>query len=189
MSKTLVVNVDSRIENDSFLLIRPASSYYKLKEKYMIVDSSQLFQKLTYLKCIETYKVKDLPESAIYIDSNIPKKTFIEIQEKVYNTAQRVTLSEYPIFLDHLKDILGIKDFKFFETEIFKTFKPLTLSEIVKMYKDSEIFIQDKHKQLLHLVDASFIEKELSVLTFASHVPTTEIIEKTKKYTSYGFRK
>ena len=50
MSKTLVVNVDSRIENDSFLLIRPASPYYKLKEKYMIVDSSQLFQKLTYLK-------------------------------------------------------------------------------------------------------------------------------------------
>jgi hypothetical protein len=189
MSKTLIVNVDPRISNDSFILIRPTSTYYKIGEQYMIVDSSQLFQKLTYLKCVDTYKVKDIPEAFIYIDSNIPKQTFLDIQEKVYNTSQRVTLKEYPLFLVHLKDVLGIQDFKSFEYQIFKTFKPLTLTEILKIYRNSKIYISEKYKQLSELVDASFIEKELSVLTFASHVPVEIIKQKTLINTNFTLTK
>jgi len=181
MSKTIIVNYDNRIDCDSFVLIRPLSDYYKQSEKYTIVNQEKLFQKISYLKNIQTYTLEELPEIYCYLDKNIPKQLYLQIHKDVYNTSKKITLQDYPLFLIHLKDILGIKDFKDFENLIFMTFKPLTLFEILEIYNNSPYFIKEKSLQILNIIKASYIEKKVSVLTFSSHVCENILIERLKQ--------
>ena len=181
MSKTIIVDYDNRIECNSYLLIRPFSEYYKKSEKYTILNQEKLFQKISYLKNIQTYSLEQLPEMYCYLDKNIPKHLFLQIHKEVYNTSKKITLKDYPYFLIHLKDILGFKDYKDFENLIFLTFKPLTLMDILDLYKNSPFFIKEKSLQILKIIEDSYIEKKVSVLTFSSHVCENIIIERLKQ--------
>lgn len=181
MNKTLIVNYDNRIECDSFVLIRPFSDYYKTSEKYTILNQQKLFQKISFLKNIQTYSLNDLPEIYCYLDKNVPKHLYLQIYKEVYNTSNKITLQDYPLFLIHLKDILGFKDFKDFENLIFMTFKPLTLMEILQMYNKSSFFIKEKSLQIFNIIKESYLEKKVSVLTFSSRVSENIIIERLKQ--------
>ena len=181
MNKTIIVDYDNRIECNSFVLIRPLSEYYKISEKYTIVNQQKLFQKISYLKNIQTYSLNDLPELYCYLDKNIPKHLFLQIYKEIYNTSNKITLKDYPQFLIHLKDILGFKDFKVFENLIFMTFKPLTLFEILQIYNKSDLFIKEKSLQIFNIIKEYYIEKKVSVLTFSSHVSESIIIERLKQ--------
>ena len=180
MSKTLICDIDSRFQMDSFILIRPESKFYKVGEKFMFVDNNQLFQKMAYLKSVQNYSLKNLPEVYTYLDSNVPKHKYLEIQEKVYNASQRLTLKEYPVFLIHLKDVLGIRDFKVFEARIFSTFMPMKLIEILELYKNGDLYIHEKYVRLQFIVKEAYVEKSVSILTFSTHVPENIIIERLK---------
>ncbi|MFT7442642.1 MAG: hypothetical protein ACI9Q3_001016 [Maribacter sp.] len=178
MTNTIVANVDARFQSESFILLRPKSKFYKIGEKFIFVDRSQLYQKTAYLKCIDTYKLIDLPESYIYLDSNTTKNTFLQIQSQVYKTSDRLTLEDYPLFLVHLKDSMLLKDFLTLEHHIFKTFKPLTLLEILTLYQSMPFYNAQTFQKLYKIVMAGFDQKQMSVLTFSSHVPENEIIKR-----------
>jgi hypothetical protein len=187
MSNTLVVNVDERLKCDSFILLRPKSNYYKIGEKFIFLDRSQLYQRTAYLKCIDTYKIKNIPESVIYLDSNTTKNIFLEIQSQVFKTSDRLTLEDFPVFLHHLKDAMLLKDFLTLEHHIFKTFKPLTLLEILGIYQSMPFYNALIFQKLMKVVQAGFDEKQLSVLTFSSCVPESEISQRMNEIKENGY--
>lgn len=185
MTKTLIAKNDERLKCSSFILIRPKSNYYVINETYLILDDSQLFQKYSRIKAIETYSINDLPESLIFLDSNVPKDIFLDIQKNVFNTSTRVTLKEYPQFWSEIRNIFDSEiDFKVFEHSVFISFEPLTCLEILELYKSSAFYNYTKYKTLKAVVDNCFINKELSVLFFSDFVPVAEILSKQEKIKS-----
>jgi hypothetical protein len=171
MNKTLIIKKDIRLDCDSFLIIRPKSNFYKVGEKFTIVDEEQLFQKIAYLKSAKEYSLSNLPEDYIFLDSNLNKSKYLQIQQQIFKSSERLTLQDYPNFLNDLQNVLGSNDYAHFENQIFKTFKPLKLVEILQLYEKQDYYTKQNHFSLKTVVEASFIEKKVNVLVFSSLVP------------------
>jgi hypothetical protein len=178
MNKTIIIKEDKRLECDSFLIIRPKSNYYKKGEKYTIVNQEQFFKKMSYLKSVETFSLKDLPEQYIFLADNYPKSLFLEIQKEVYKAHNKLTLQDYPQFLLDIKKELGKETFQLLEPEIYKTFKPMTLLEIMEVYKETEYYNEKSYIILKGIIRDAYVEKKVSVLVFSNRAPESEIIER-----------
>jgi hypothetical protein len=69
------------IKNDVFILIKPYNSSYTLESPYHFIHAySEELLELKYLKSIETYPLKDIPETYTYLSKNMSKEMFIHFQ-------------------------------------------------------------------------------------------------------------
>lgn len=181
MNKTLIVQEDSRYKNDSFIIIRPKSDYYKTGEKYEFINEQQLFLSSSYLKSVENYDLQSLPEYFCYLDKNCPKSIYLEIQEQVYKASNRLTLKEYPQFIEILKHYLGDEIFILFQPLLYQDFKPLTLIEITDLYKSQHYFNENTYTNLQLHIKKSFDKKQVSVLCFSNRTPEFIIYQQSQK--------
>jgi hypothetical protein len=186
--KKIMSKDDKPLHHNSFILLRPESDYYKIDEPFDVIDQNQYYQGLFYLRSIKTYTLKDLPEIYTYLDSDVDKNLFLEIQQKVYDTYKRVTLQECPEFTTFLKDLIGKENYKLFEFQIFKSFKPLTLNEIYQLYKDFEFHDVLLFKKIRSYILMSFPKKKISVLLFSQRLPEKTLEEKYNQQI-YGYAK
>ena len=171
MTKTLIVDPDERFKMNSFILVRPQSDFYKVGTKFEFLDNKQLFISISYLKSVDNFQLSDIPEHICFLDQNVPKHLFIEIQRQVFKSSKNLTLKDHPHFYEVLKYYLGDQIFYIFEKLIFKDFKPLTLLQIVDLYKNQHYSKPLIVESLMNHIENSYDKKRLSVLTFSNRTP------------------
>jgi len=87
-SSIKLYNDDSLLfQRESFILIKPFSSFYKVGNRYDFIDhGTDTFLGRRLLKFKQDFALKDIPEEYTWLTKNVHRTLYIEIQRSQWNT-------------------------------------------------------------------------------------------------------